>query len=299
MTQPAITKLDVSICKEDEDRLKDQGYQIVNVDLNEGTKAGHNRVFLWYRKESGAKPVTRIQFSFNSEMKTGLAAAKYEVINKDLNYGVPGDHIFLWYFCGNTTSGYDLPILSLEVTKDASEEPGLLKDGWERVGCNLNRNAEGNFIYLWVKRERESFISEITATVDYFADKTFFEAGYTRVDENTNRDTTGNPVFLWYRRTFYTNIGFTVLDVSTNPLEESNFLAKNFKKIGGNLNTGAGGNNVYLWTLNDQCTPQKIKAIQILTNAKAWATYQNTGAIIIDKNLNEGTTGRIMYLSYK
>lgn len=296
MTQQAITKLDVSTSKEDEERLRAQGYQIINVDLNEGTRAGHPRVFIWYKKEDGAKPVTRIQFSFNSEMKTGLADAKYEMINKDLNAGVGGDHIFLWYFCGPTQSEN---ILRLEVTKSASEEPSLLKDGWERLGCNLNRNAGGNYIYLWVKREKTTYIYEIQATVDYFADKLFFMAGYTRVDENANRNTTGNPVFLWFKNTVNPSQGYSALDVSINPRDESNLLANNFKKIAINLNTGAGGNQVYLWTKNDQCPTKKIQNMQILINPQAWVAYQSTGAIIIDRNLNEGNAGQQMYLAYK
>ncbi len=138
-----ITKLNVSTTKDEEEILGAQGYQLISVDLNEGT--GKNRVFLWYKKECGNRAVTRIQFSFNDSMKSGLADAGYELVNRDLN----ADPIFLWYFYGSIES--DIPIVDLEATK---EEPALLKDGWERLGCDLNRNAGRSYIYLWVKREK-------------------------------------------------------------------------------------------------------------------------------------------------
>ncbi len=105
-----ITKLNVSTTKDEEEILGAQGYQLISVDLTEGT--GKTRVFLWYKKECGNRAVTRIQFSFNDSMKSGLADAGYELVNRDLN----ADPIFLWYFYGSTES--DIPIVDLEATKE-------------------------------------------------------------------------------------------------------------------------------------------------------------------------------------
>ncbi|XP_016334216.1 uncharacterized protein LOC107682515, partial [Sinocyclocheilus anshuiensis] len=236
-----ITKLSVSTSKDEEEILGAQGYQLINVDLNQG--AGGNQVLLWYKKECGNRPVTRIQFSFNENMKPGLADAGYELVNRDLNAGVRGDHVFLWYFYGSTE--YDIPIVNLQVTTDAKEEPALLQDGWERLGCDLNRNAGGNFIYLWVKREKPSYICEITASVDFSSDKLLFQMGYTRVDEHTNRGACGNPVFLWYRRTTDKSKALTALNISTSLQEVSKLQAEGFKKLSVNLNKGTSGKDVY------------------------------------------------------
>lgn len=294
MANGPITKLSVSTTKDDEEILGAQGYQLLNADLNKGT--GKNRVFLWYKRECGMRPVTRIQFSFSSEMKAGLVNAGYELVNKDLNAGVGGDHIFLWYFYGNTE--FDIPIVNIEVSKDAKEEPALLQDGWERLGCDLNRGAGGNYIYLWVKREKPSYISEITATADFNSDKQKFDLGFTRVDENTNRGAGGNSIYLWYRRTTDKSKALTALNVSTDFQENVRLQNEGFKKVSVNLNAGTTGNDVYAWYLNEGCESQ-IKVMVLLINSNAWPVYQKAGVNFVDKNLNEGNKGQAMYIAYQ
>lgn len=290
-----ITKLKISTNEDEEEILGAQGYQLLNADLNEGT-IPHNRVFLWYKRECGVKPVTRIQLSFDNETKTGLAEAGYELINRDLNAGVPGDHIFLWYFCGSTQ--YDIPIVNLQVTKDANEEPALLRDGWERLGCDLNRNAGGCFIYLWVKRATPSYICDIAATVDFTSDQQHFNDGYTRIDENVNRRAGGNSIFLWYRRSADKSKGLSALEVSNTFQEQVNLQERNFKKVTFNLNKGTQGTDVYLWYSNEGCG-EKMQSIALLINSKTWMVYQKNGIIVLEKNLNEGNKGIKMYLAYK
>ncbi|XP_059380893.1 uncharacterized protein si:dkey-30j10.5 [Carassius carassius] len=294
MATHLITKLNVSTTKDEEEILAANGYQLINSDLNEGT--GKTRVFLWYKKECGLKPVTRIQFSYNAEMKAGLDDAGYELVDKDLNAGAGGDQIFLWYFYGSTES--DIPIMNLEVSKDAKEEPALLNDGWERLGCDLNRKVGGKFIYLWVKREKPSYICEITAIVDFSSDKQKFDLGFTRVDEDTNRDAGGNQVFLWYRRTTDKSKALTALNVSINFQENVRLQNEDFKKLSVNLNSGTKGNEVYAWYLYEGCESQ-IKNMVLLINPDAWTVYQKAGVNFIDKNLNEGNKGRKMYLAYQ
>ncbi|KAK9963816.1 hypothetical protein ABG768_006978 [Culter alburnus] len=289
-----ITTLNVSTCKEEEEILAAQGYQFINVNLNEGARG--NQIFLWYKKESGKSPVTRIEFSFNEQMKSGLADAGYEQVKKDLNAGVSdADNIFLWYFYGSTE--YDMPIVDLKVTKGAKEEPVLLKDGWERLGCDLNRNAGGNYIYLWMKREKTSYIQEITATVDFTNDKQMFDEGFTRVCEDTNRNAGGNYVFLWYRRTTDKKQALTALDVSTSHQEEEKLQKEGYKVINVDLNKGTGGNVVYLWHKKEG--DQSIQAMALLINRDAWIEYQKAGCNFINGNLNEGNGGWEMHIAYK
>lgn len=188
--------------------------------------------------------------------------------------------------------------MNLQVTRDAKEEPALLQDGWERLGCDLNRNAGGNFIYLWVKREKPSYICEITASVDFFSDKCLFELGYTRVDEDTNRGAGGNYVFLWYRRTTDKRKALTALNISTSLQEEAKLQAEGFKKISVNLNKGTSGGDVYAWHKKEGCESQ-IQAMVLLTNNKAWNEYQKAGISFVEKNLNYGNNGWIIYLAYK
>ncbi|XP_050956294.1 uncharacterized protein LOC127157096 [Labeo rohita] len=289
-----ITKLNVSTSKDEEEILRAHGYQHINADLNDGT--GKNRVFIWYKKECGNRPVTRIQFSFNDGMKSVLADAWYELVNRDLNRGAGGDDIFLWYFCGSTE--HDIPIVDLKVSKDAKEEPALLQDGWERLGCDLNRKAGGNFIYLWVKREKPSYICEITASVDFSCDRYLFEQGYTRVDEDTNRGAGGKHVFLWYRRSTDKSKALTALNVSTSPQEQAKLQASGFKMVCVDLSEGAGGKYVYTWYKKEGCESQ-IQAMVLLINPDAWKEYQKAGINFVEKNLNEDNKGWKMYITYK
>ncbi|XP_026053557.1 uncharacterized protein LOC113039727 [Carassius auratus] len=290
-----ITKLNVSTNDDEEQILRANNYLFINTDLNGGT--GKNRVFLWYKKECGMNPVTRIQFSFNDSMKSGLDDAAYELVDKNLNVGTRGDPIYLWYFYGNGES--DIPIVDVKVSKDAEEEPAFLHDGWERLGCDLNRNAGGNFIYLWVKREKPSYICEITATVDSASDKSLFEQGFTRVDEDTNRGATGaTTVFLWYRRLPDVSRTLTALNVSTSSHDETLTSKEGFDKLDVNLNQGTSGKKVFGWYTNKGCEAQ-IKNMVLLVNPGAWITYQKAGVNFINKNLNEGNNGRKMYLAYK
>ncbi|KAL0198050.1 hypothetical protein M9458_006590 [Cirrhinus mrigala] len=295
-TGQTITNLDVSTSPYEEQQLRNQLYQKIDVNLNEGIKEAKAQVFLWYKKNPTSKPITRIQFSFNNDMKTGLVDAEYTQINKDLNAGVPGDHIFLWYFRGSSPN--ENPIMNLKVTKDAKEEPALLLDGWERLGCDLNRHAGGNYIYLWVKREKPSYVSEVTASVDFYADKHLFELGYTRVDEDTNRGAAGpNQIFIWYRRTTDISKALTDLDISTSPREESTLRAKGFKKVNVNLNKGTTGKSIFLW-YKGKCDPQ-IKTMVLLVNPQARDEYAKAGIVVLNKNLNDGNEGIEMYLAYK
>ncbi|XP_077068421.1 uncharacterized protein LOC143721667 [Siphateles boraxobius] len=228
-------------------------------------------------------------------MEIGLADAEYSKVNKDLNTGVRGDPIFLWYYSGSTES--DIPIVSLNVTKDAKEEPALLQDGWERLGCDLNRGAGGNYIYLWVKREKPSYICEVTASVDFYADKHLFELGFTRVDEDTNRGAGGNQIFIWYRRRIDMSKALTALDVSTCAREESNLRIKGFKRVNADLNKGTTGKSIYLWYIKGNCG-SPIKAMVLLVNPQSWDEYTKAN-IVINKNLNDGNKGMDMYLAYK
>lgn len=288
-----ITKLNVSTCKGEEETLAAQGYQLINVNLNQGICG--NQVFLWYKKECGNRPVTRIEFSFCDRMKNGLAEAGYEQVNRDLNAGVGGDHIFLWYFYGSTE--YDIPIVKLTASTDAKEEPALMQDGWERLGCDLNRNAGGNFIYLWVKREKPSYIKEIKATADFYSDKQMFELGYTRVDEDTNRGAGGDYVFLWYRRTTDKKQALTALNISTSRQEMENLQNEGYKMLTVNLNKGTCGNNVYAWDKKEGCESQ-IQAMVLLISSKACDEYQKAGFNFINKNLNDGNNGWKIYIAY-
>lgn len=129
-------------------------------------------------------------------MAQGLNNAGYRKINKNLNEGAGGDAIYLWFSTESLPS--DLPITDLYVARDADAEGEKYRAGWERLACDLNRNTGGNRIYLFVKRAKPVYISDITATGNLDKDLDNIKKGYIRVDENTNRESGGSSVFIWY-----------------------------------------------------------------------------------------------------
>lgn len=289
-----ITKLHVSTSGDEEDILRAQGFNFINVNLNSGIQPNPAKVLLWFKRECDVMPITRIQVSFNSNMKAGLLNAGFQQISRDLNAGTHGDHVFLWYLRGDADD--DVPIVDLKVSVAESQEPDLLKNGYERLGCDLNRKAGGDWVYLWVKRQEPTYIYEITATDDFSHDRSLYEQGYTRVDEDTNRNAKGAFVFLWYRRSKDKSKALSSLDVSSNSQEGFNLQQRGFKQVVKNLNKGTGGSEVFAWSLKEGC--QKIQGINLLVNPKARLEYEKGGVEVIEKNLNDGNQGLLMYIAF-
>ncbi|XP_042246772.1 uncharacterized protein LOC121882520 [Thunnus maccoyii] len=288
-----ITHLDMSLNKTEEKELKSHGFKKIDVDLNEG--AGGKQIYIWYKKESGVPPITRLQVTFNSDMIAGLREAGYTKIDKDLNAGARGDNIYLWYFSG-CDKDYDTPIVDMDVTIDAVPDSQKFGSGWERLACDLNRKAGGNWIHAWVKRERQTYICDVAATQTSILDLDLFQDGYIRVDENTNRGAGGVFLFIWYRQTTDPKLALNDLQISTNDSQFHDLKSKNYKQVSVNLNEGTKGNEVYLWFKQDEFK-KPIKAITVLVNSDAMKAYDDAGLNVIKRNLNTGNKGTTEYLS--
>lgn len=290
-----ITELQVSWNKDDEEIYSKQGFSKIPVNLNQGTVG--NIIYLWYKKGMGPG-ITNIQFSFSQEMTNGLLEAKYTKIDKNLNEGARGDEIYLWY----SKSVENVPIVDIDVTEDADAEAQKFKDTWERLACDLNRNAGGNLIYMWVKREKQTYISGIKTTINCSEDGDNFNNGYIRVDENTNRGTNerGSPaptIFLWYRLSTYPKDAFRDLKVSTNPSEYEKYQKEGYLPVNQDLNEGTGGNKVYLWYKKGG-SKNPIKALTVITNQGAVGPYQRAGVNVIQESLNTGNNGVPIYVCF-
>ncbi|XP_067429065.1 uncharacterized protein [Thunnus thynnus] len=288
----SITHLDVSLSVTEGQNLQAQGYRKINVDLNKGALGKY--IYIWYKKEDGAPPITRLQVAFNDDMAVGLRKAGYTPINKDLNAGAAGDYIYLWYFRGQ--SEYDIPIMDIEVTTDAEDEGWKFKSGWERLACDLNRGNAGNYIHAWVQRERQTYICDVTATNSYESDMKLFKDGYTRVDEDTNKGALGEYVFIWYRKTTDPERALSDLQISTNDCQYQELQQKNYEKVSVDLNEGTIGDDVYLWYKQGGIKP--IKAITVLVNSAAVQWYKQAGVNVIQRDLNSFNLGKTEYLCY-
>ncbi|XP_063757576.1 uncharacterized protein LOC134876535 [Eleginops maclovinus] len=227
-------------------------------------------------------------------MSVGLKNAGYTKIPKDLNTGTTGDPIYLWYLQG--TTAYDAPIMEIDVTKQAPGEAQKFSQDWERLACDLNRGTGGDRIYAFVKREKQTYICNVTATDSYASDMQLFNDGYIRVDEDANKGSGGAPVFIWYRQTDSPNDAVNYLQISINDSQYTSLLQQNFVQVSVNLNESAGGNQVYLWYKKEGST-NPVKAMTLLLNQEAFGDYEQAGVTVIKRNLNEGTTGGIEYLT--
>ncbi|CAK6963156.1 uncharacterized protein LOC121882517 isoform X2 [Scomber scombrus] len=288
-----ITDLDVSINETEEQNLQAKGFKKIDVDLNKG--AGGNFIYLWYKKESGAPAITRLQVTFKDIMAAGLINAGYTKIDKDLNAGSGGDYIYLWYYRGQTK--YDTPIVDINVITDAKQDDDMVRSGWERLACDLNRKAKGNWIHIWMKREKQTYICDVTATDSFGSDQDHFKNGYIRVDEDTNRDAGGAYVFIWYRQTTDPKRALTALNISTNNTEYQALQQQNYQSVSVNTNEGTKGGPVYMWYKKDGSL-DPIKAMTVLVNPDAVKSYVKAGATVIEKNLNSGNDGKKEYLCF-
>lgn len=286
-----ITELQVSLDEAEEACLSSQGFIKIDVDLNKGAEGKY--IYLWY-KTGSSSPITRIQLTFNGGMSRGLITAGYQKINKNLNAGTSGDNIYLWYYRGN--SEYDVPIVNLHVSIDARVEALMFTLGWERLACDLNRKARGKWIYLWVERERPTYICDIAANADYDGDADYFRNGYIRVDEDTNRGAGGSFVFIWYRQTNNSQRAITDLQLSTNDREKMLFPYMGFTRVTTDLSKGAGGSYVYLWYNKGSSRP--IRAVSVIVNTAAVEAYSFPRVFIRQKNLNSGNKGNTLYLTF-
>lgn len=149
-----ITDIEVSLDHAQEQQLQTHHFQKINVNLNTDRPA----IYIWYKKQSGAAPITRVQVTYDQRMCDGLINAGYTKINKNL---VPGKNVHLWFFKGNTE--YDTPIVNLDVTTNPKSEPEKIEHNWERAGCNLHK-TNSVWVYLWLKREQQTYICDVTAT---------------------------------------------------------------------------------------------------------------------------------------
>lgn len=290
-----ITDIEVSLDEAQESQLRARGFIKINVDLNKGARG--NYIYIWYKKGCGPA-VTGIQITFMDQMSEGLIKAGYHKIDKDLNAGAGGDFIYLWY-CKDSQQ-YNIPIVDLDVTVDAADEAEKFKNGWESPACDLNRNTKqkGNWIYLWLKREKTTYICDITASAG-FEGSDLLNDGYIRLDEDTNRGGGGAYVFVWYRLTTDTKKAIRELQVSTSDADYQAFQIQGYTPVNQDLNQGTGGNPVFLWYKKDNSCKTPIMNVTLIANAAAKQVYEQVGIEVIDKNLNTRNRGNVLYLCFK
>ncbi|XP_068564879.1 uncharacterized protein [Cebidichthys violaceus] len=286
-----ISHLDLHNDDADEQKLQSEGFMKINVDLNK--EAGGKATYLWYKKGSCPAPITRIQLTFNVQMSVGLIKAGYTKVHKPVNHAEGVDPIYLWFYQGSTE--YDTPIVAIDVTSEAEKEAQKFRHGWEKLACDLNRNAGGDWVYIWVKRENPTYICDVAVTDSFTSDEMYFCDSYIRVDEDAHRGTGSDNVFIWYRLTTNWEHALSDLKVSTTESEFQALQGQNYQPLGFNFNQWTG--SIYLWYKRERSS-SPIKTITLLLNIAAVPVYIKAGVTVIEKNLNTGNKGRTEYLCF-
>lgn len=283
-----ITDIQMSMFPNEEDHLRKNGFTKITKPLNK-----EKQIYLWYATGE-IKPITRIQFSFEDEQEQCLTDAGFSRINKNLRAGGGDREIYLWYLQGNTQ--YDFPIVELDVTTNPTEDAAKLELKWERSACKVDRDGEGNWIHLWMKREKETYINQLYVTVGQGQDAEMFNQGFIRVDENTNRGAAGKKIFIWYQPIDKAQKGIEGLEVSINKGEEEGLEREKFQKVVTSLNMGSKGDPIYLWYKIGRSN-NAIKMVTIL-NEYEKSKFEEVGATVIKKNLNMGNVGDTQFLCF-
>ncbi|KAI4787565.1 hypothetical protein KUCAC02_036383 [Chaenocephalus aceratus] len=235
--------------------------------------------------------ISELQVSLDGDEEINLKKRGFNIIDGNLNQGAGGNYIRLWYKRG------PVAMTKVQVSFNCEMVDGLNRagytGGWERVACDLNRDTAGNLIHLWLKREKKTYICDVTATDSYGSDVDLFEKGYIRVDEDTNRGAGGACTFIWFRQTTDLKKAIKEIQVSINENQHLEFQQQHYQLVDVDLNKGTGGNKVFLW---HKKTSDPIKAIGLLLNKDVVEDNQEAGISVIPKNLNEGTKGCVEFL---
>ncbi|XP_074481322.1 uncharacterized protein LOC141761681 [Sebastes fasciatus] len=288
-----ITHLDVHHHGADEQNLLSHGFNKIDVNLNKGEEGNGSHV--WFKKESDHAPITRIQLTFNIEMSVGLIKAGYIKLPNPIIPAPGADPIYIWFFQGS--GPYDTPIVELGFTTTAEAEVQMFQQGWEKLACDLKRRAGGDWLYMWVKRENPTYITDVAVTDSFKSDEEYIKKGYIRVDEDARRGVGRGYTFIWYRQTTDPKRALSDLKVSTTESEFQALQQQEYQPVNINFHEWIGSHPLYLWYKREE-SGKPIKAITLVLNTAAVPVYKKAGIAVIEKNLNAGTKGNIEYLCF-
>lgn len=272
-----ITDLEVSTNVAEAEILIKRGFEKIPHDLAQDT--ADYPIYLWCKK-GDRDAITRIQLTYMAEMESGLITMKYTKLDHDINGGNRYS-VNLWYFRGTTEA--DVPIVDLQVTTNPSDEAKKFSDGWERLACDLAATDQDTKLYLWMKREKTTFIREITATDDYSRDLSLFQAGYIRMDLLVNKGKEGAPVFIWYLPTTDSSKVVKNIKVSTNRREEDEYQKQDYIQVDLDLNKWCWWNREYLWYT--KTGPKYLVKVMTMIPPSSASLYVSEAAMLIKKRL--------------
>ncbi|KAJ4939926.1 hypothetical protein JOQ06_029362 [Pogonophryne albipinna] len=107
--------------------------------------------------------ISELEVSLNADEERDLRRTGFNIIDGNLNAGVGGNAIRLWYKYGS------VPITKVQVSFNNEMADGLIKAAYKKIYKDLNAGAGGCDLYLWYSQGSGEFdtpIVEISVTTD-------------------------------------------------------------------------------------------------------------------------------------
>ncbi|KAK9760314.1 Phosphatase dcr2 [Basidiobolus ranarum] len=279
-----ITDISLKACDRISCELPEPWHRIP-LDLNKG--AGGKYIYLHYRKESGAQPLTNIVLLKDTDQvpngykkldvnvnEGSVAPKRYLAYTNGLIAGAPIQNLVVkigatphaldgyrtFDFNLNEGAGEkvnlfyqpkikDVPIS--DITVEACDIANCEKEGWIRSDHDLNINAGGKFVYLFYKQGRGKRVTGIKASTNTLI------PGYERIPTDLNIGTKGQPVYLFFKK----GSGKPIYSIT---VESGKDLVDPFgyTKVDQDLNVGTGADEVYLYYRSKEAKLPKVPKLK-------------------------------------
>lgn len=140
-----ITDITVVASHRKEDICVPQGYEKLDVNLNEGT--GGDYIYLCIKRGSDKEKAIDDIKLISQWTKSFQTPTGYEKINVDLNQGAGGRYIYL---CKHR--GANEPYLDIKVLRSSSRSVDV-PEGYTLIPQDLNEGSGGKYLYLCYTRK--------------------------------------------------------------------------------------------------------------------------------------------------
>lgn len=273
-----ITELAVSSSGSEAEGLLKEGFKKIPIDLLQDNH--QYSIYLWY-KTGDIGGITKIQLTYMGDMQSGLSTMKYKRLEHDLSGGNRKNPVNLWYYKGTTKS--DVPIVELQVSTDPGNEAMMFSRTWERLACDLTLTDKETKFYLWMRREKPTFICEINATEDHTRDVGMLQMGWTRMDVIVNTAKGGGPIFIWYLLTTDSSEAIKDIKVSKTKADEEYYKDQDYFPVRLDLNQWCCWSPEYLWY--KKTGPKDPIKVVTMIPPSSMQQYEREAATVMKKML--------------
>ncbi|CAI5681913.1 unnamed protein product [Oreochromis niloticus] len=229
--------------------------------------------------------------SVNKSDENGLRAEHFKKIDVNLNEGVQGNAIYLWYKTGDCAA-----ITRIQFSFNKEMAKGLISAGFHKIDKNLNSGSRGDESYLWYKKDTTDYdvpIQKLDVTTEWSDEAQKFKNGWEKLAFDLNHGAGGKPVYLWVERVKPTYI----CDIDARPA--SNVDGDLFNKGYIRMDENNTGGKVFIWYRQTTDRKLAIKVLELSVNKDEYDNYQNQDYTPVAQDLQEGSQPNEVFLWYK